>query len=92
MGVSRSVAKATGFSRRAIRVGKKDLRDLRAEEKNIASSKAPGIRKPGGGRKKTATKDPDLIKDLNFLVNPSTRGDPQSPLRWTCKSVRKLAD
>jgi transposase len=86
------VAKATGVSRRAIRVGKKELRDLGAKEKNIAPSKVPSIRKPGGGRKKTVTKDPDLIKDLNFLVNPSTRGDPQSPLRWTCKSVRKLAD
>jgi transposase len=85
------VAKATGVSRRAIRVGKQELRDLETKEEDFAPLKGRGVRKPGGGRKKTITKDPSLINDLNILVNPSTRGDPQSPLRWTCKSVRKLA-
>ena len=49
------------------------------------------IRKPGGGRKKTVNQDPTLQEDLNALVNPATCGDPESPLRWTCKSVRQLA-
>src|SRR5947209_11323208 len=50
------------------------------------------IRQKGGGRKKSALKDPDLLVDLEKLLEPVTRGDPQSPLRWTCKSVRNLAD
>ena len=49
------------------------------------------IRRKGGGRKKTVVKDPRLREDLERLVEPVTRGDPESPLRWTCKSVRKLA-
>jgi len=50
------------------------------------------IRQKGGGRKKAVLKDPDLLVDLEKLLEPVTRGDPQSPLRWTCKSVRNLAD
>jgi len=50
------------------------------------------IRQKGGGRKKASVKDPDLLLDLEKLVEPVTRGDPQSPLRWTCKSVRNLAE
>ena len=49
------------------------------------------VRKPGGGRKPTIAWDPELGADLERLVSPSTRGDPQSPLRWTSKSTRKLA-
>ena len=49
------------------------------------------IRRKGGGRKSTVSKDPSLREDLERLVEPVTRGDPESPLRWTCKSVRKLA-
>jgi hypothetical protein len=52
----------------------------------------PGrVRRPGGGRKKTLAKDPTLVADLDGLVEPSASGDPQSPLRWTSKSVRTLA-
>jgi hypothetical protein len=50
------------------------------------------VRRPGAGRKRLTEKDPTLVPDLESLVEPTTRGDPQSPLRWTCKSVRKLAD
>src|SRR5712672_402213 len=49
------------------------------------------IRRPGAGRKPTICKDPTLLADLEALVEPTTRGDPESPLRWTCKSVRRLA-
>src|SRR5437868_13097615 len=51
----------------------------------------PRIRRPGAGRQRTISKDPRLLPDLEALVEPTTRGDPQSPLRWTCKSVRHLA-
>ena len=49
------------------------------------------VRRPGAGRKTTVSKDPTLLRDLEALVEPTTRGDPGSPLRWTCKSVRRLA-
>jgi hypothetical protein len=55
----------------------------------------PGrIRRPGGGRKKAVSQDPSLLRDLEGLVEPVTRGDPESPLRWTFKfkSLRKLAE
>jgi hypothetical protein len=50
------------------------------------------IRRKGVGRKRTMDKDPTLRADLDRLVDPVTRGDPESPLRWTCKSVRRLAE
>ncbi len=54
---------------------------------------APGrVRRSGGGRKSAKTLDPDLAQALEQFVEPVTRGDPQSPLRWTCKSVRRLSD
>src|SRR6516225_9222891 len=46
------------------------------------------IRRPGAGRKPPIVRDPILLSDLEALVEPTRRGDPQSPLRWTCKSVR----
>jgi hypothetical protein len=49
------------------------------------------VRAQGGGRKRLTVKDPTLLRDLDALVEPSTRGDPQSPLRWTCKSTPHLA-
>jgi transposase len=81
-----AVARATGVSRRAIRAGVKELKA------RGAAALAPGrIRRPGGGRKRTVDQDPTLVTDLERLIEPTTRGDPQSPLRWTCKSVRRLA-
>jgi Rhodopirellula transposase DDE domain len=49
------------------------------------------VRRPGGGRKPTIEKDPRLLADLEALVEPTSRGDPEQPLRWTCKSLRRLA-
>jgi transposase len=49
------------------------------------------VRKAGGGRKRTVEQDATLVRDLERLIEPLSRGDPESPLRWTCKSVRKLA-
>jgi hypothetical protein len=53
---------------------------------------ATATRRSGGGRKSATHKDPALVPDLLALVDPSTWGDPESPLRWTCKSLRTLAD
>jgi len=82
------VARASGVSRRAIAVG---LAELRKKPDRSQRARLP-IRQKGGGRKKAVLKDPDLLVDLEKLLEPVTRGDPQSPLRWTGKSVRKLAD
>lgn len=83
-GVS-EVARATALSRTTIHAGIAEL-----ESAQVASE--PGrIRRSGGGRKKLTDKDPDLLGALNKLVDPVTRGDPESPLRWTSKSTTKLA-
>jgi transposase len=78
------VAKATGLSRPAIRRGLKELEQGAALDIHRA-------RRHGGGRKKATEKDTTLLSDLEVLVDPATRGDPMSPLRWTCKSTVKLA-
>ena len=80
------VARVTGVSRGAIQAGLAELR-LPAAERAAADR----VRQPGGGRKRTVETDPTLRTDLERLVEPTSRGDPESPLRWTCKSVRKLA-
>jgi transposase len=84
-GGASTVARATGVSRRMIGEGIKELTDG-------PPAGAVRIRRPGGGRKRTIDTDPTLREDLERLVEPVTRGDPESPLRWTCKSVRKLAE
>jgi Rhodopirellula transposase DDE domain len=83
-GISR-VSRATGVSRRAIRSGLAQLR-------SPVTADADRIRRTGGGRRKTVATDTTLKTDLERLIDPVTRGDPESPLRWTCKSVRKLAE
>jgi hypothetical protein len=83
------VARTCGVSRRAISEGLSELKQTPAE---VRRPRGVRIRRRGGGRKKAAMKDASLIRDLEKLVEPATRGDPKSPLRWTCKSVRKLAE
>ena len=83
-----AVAESTGVSRRAIHAGLKELESRQLEEKPTGSR----IRRPGAGRKSATEIDPTLQTDLELLVDPVTRGDPESPLRWTCKSLRTLAD
>ena len=78
------VSRATGVSRRAIARGIVELG-------NPPMPSGGAIRKPGGGRKSTVEQDATLVRDLELLIEPLSRGDPESPLRWTCKSVRKLA-
>jgi transposase len=78
------VARATGVSRDTIRRGLEEL-------KSPPGSHLSGVRRPGGGRKKTVDVDSTLREDLEKLINPAERGDPESPLRWTSKSLRHLA-
>ena len=80
-----AVSRATGLSRKAIALG---VRELRGE---VPRAEPGRIRRPGGGRKPLEAQDPTLRADLERLVEPVTRADPESPLRWTCKSVRRLA-
>ncbi len=84
-----AVSEATGLSHTTIRMGIAESRTPEADPN--PQTNAPHIRRPGGGRKRLAEEDRTLLTDLETLVNPSTRGDPQSPLRWTCKSTRNLA-
>jgi transposase len=79
------VAKATGMSRSTIHNG---LRELTRR----GAVPAGRTRRSGGGRQRLTTTQPRLLSALDALVEPSSRGDPQTPLRWTCKSVRRLAD
>ena len=84
-GVS-AVARATGLSRTTIQTGMTELAG------QSASPLEPGrVRRVGGGRKKLTQRDPELLAALNRLVDPVTRGDPESGLRWTSKSTTKLA-
>jgi hypothetical protein len=82
-GVS-AVMRATGIARSTIRRGLNELVDGDA----VAGER---VRRVGGGRKALSETDASLIDDLRSLVEPGTRGDPQSPLLWTCKSLRKLS-
>jgi hypothetical protein len=80
------VARATGVSRRAIHSG---LAELAAG--TPASLPAGRVRRPGAGRKPLTQRQPGLMAALEALVEPTCRGDPESPLRWSCKGVRRLA-
>ena len=81
-GISR-VRRACGLSRKAIAKGMREIAD---------GSTMPGrIRRSGAGRKNIVVRDPKLLASLERLIEPETRGDPESPLRWICKSTRTLA-
>jgi transposase len=82
-----SVYRATGLSESTIRLGKRELENKQEKLKETASR----IRKRGGGRKAITYHDEELLQEIELMVEPTTRGDPMSPLRWTCKSTRKLA-
>jgi hypothetical protein len=82
------VARATGLSRPTIMAGLKEL-ELSAKSRLVAAAR---VRSPGGGRRTLTQSDPGLLEALERLIDPATRGDPMSPLRWTCKSTAKLAE
>src|SRR6187200_864889 len=79
-----AVHRAAGASRSTIRRGL-------AELDNDPVGQVDRVRAPGGGRKKAEVADPELLDRLDSLIEPGTRGDPESPLRWTTKSTRNLA-
>lgn len=83
-----AVASATGLSRVTIAAG---MAEQRRQATGEVAPPSRGMRRPGGGRKGVTHTDRTLLRDLESLVDPVTRGDPQSPLRWTCKSTRHLA-
>lgn len=80
-----AVSRETGLCREAIRQGCQEL-----EQQNALPQGR--IRRKGAGRKRTVDRDSTLKADLERLIDPVTRGDPESPLRWTCKSTRQLAE
>lgn len=84
-------SQATGVSRPTITLGCKELLE-KGTTQSVPNMATARVRKVGGGRKRTTDIDETLRSDLEGLVEPVTRGDPESPLRWTSKSVRKLAD
>ena len=79
-----AVATATGLAESTIRLGRHEI-------SNQQDGEVRRIRKKGGGRKPLEEKDNELLRLLDALVEPVSRGDPMSPLRWTCKSTRRLA-
>jgi len=79
-----AVSQAIGIAASTIGRGLKELA-------STAPLDAECIRRPGGGREALTATDASLLNDLLALVSPSERGDPMSPLRWTCKSLRRLA-
>jgi len=86
-GVS-ALSVATGAARTRIQAGLAEL----AGQEGSAVPAAGRIRRPGAGRRKATAQDPGLVAALEALVEPDARGDPESPLRWTIKSTRQLAD
>ena len=88
MGRRQLCGQATGISRTTILAG---IRELKVQE-SAQALPSPRIRRPGAGRKFLVETDPELWDALDALVDPVTRGHPETPLRWTCKSTRKLAE
>jgi len=82
-----SVSQATGLSRTTIAAGLAEL-DLPLGERLCEAAR---VRRPGGGRRPLTEADPQLLATLESLIEPTMRGDPESMLRWTCKSTRRLA-
>jgi hypothetical protein len=87
-GVS-AVAVATGLARNTVAAG---VRELTRRGEQVDVTIGIGLRRPGGGRKPITEVDSEVLHALEELVSPATRGHPESPLRWTCKSTAKLAE
>ena len=83
------VSSATGLARNTVTAGMVELEHRQAHPQEAVDVR---IRRPGGGRKPLTQTDPGLQQALDALVDPVTRGHPESPLRWTCKSTSKLAE
>src|SRR5439155_16794118 len=79
-----AVARVSGMSRSTVQTG--------ASEVDEGPELTGRVRRPGAGRPRLEDRDPGLVDALDALVDPTSRGDPESPLRWTTKSTRNLAD
>lgn len=77
------VAEITGMSRQTIYRGIAELGQFKEVDR---------VRRPGGGRKRLTDRMPEILDAIEAIVDPTSRGDPESPLRWTCKSVRNISD
>jgi hypothetical protein len=86
-----AIAQATGMAISTIRAGLRELGRQGSAERRAADAGLRRVRRPGAGRKALAETDPRLAPALEALVASTTRGDPMSPLLWTCKSTRVLA-
>ena len=84
----KAVSEATGLAQSTIVRGQKELREPRP---SVVGATLQRVRRPGAGRKPITETDPGIVQALDALVEPTSRGDPMSPLRWTCKSTRVLA-
>ena len=84
-----AVAEALGLNRRTVMAGS---RELDGETGSRAPATPRRQRRPGAGRKAKATQAPGLVQAIEVIVDPATRGDPMSPLRWTSKSLAKIRD
>lgn len=82
------ISRATGLARNTIKTGIQELEYRAKHPKEVVEDR---VRRPGAGRKRLQQVDPKLLEALEELVDPATRGDPESPLRWTCKSTGMLA-
>lgn len=71
----------------AVSTIRRGIKELKKKPKKLIS-----VRREGGGRKKSTEANPELTKILQEIIEPETRGDPENPLRWTCKSVRNISD
>jgi len=87
-GGSHAISTAIGMSMNTVRRGLQELAERAAHPEVEVSAR---VRQVGGGRKRQTELDPDLPAALERLIEPATRGDPESPLRWTCKSTTRLA-
>jgi hypothetical protein len=90
-GGTKAVRLATGIRHKRILAGKRELKQMEAAPPS-EPPRAQRIRSPGGGRKRLTERDPALRTALDGLIDPVTRGDPRSPLRWTCKSTHQLSE
>ena len=81
------VSRITGIARSTISRGLAELGTAASGD-----SRSGRVRRPGGGRKKLTETDATLLSDLQALVEPTTRGDPEAPLLWTSRSLRNLAE
>ena len=87
-GVSK-LAEITGLARSTIHLG---IKEIQQKKTRNFINQIERTRQKGAGRKKSTEKDKTLQKDLEYLIDDTTRGDPMNPLRWTCKSTYNLAD